>query len=38
MRFKAGIWGKSKVNDLEAVNKIVRRMPSPPLGPMVRDA
>lgn len=38
MRFKAGIWGKTKVNDLKAVNKMVRRMPSPPLGPMVRGA
>ena len=36
MRFKAGVWGKSKINDLEAVNKTVRRRPSPPLGPMVR--
>ena len=35
MRFKAGVWGKSKINYLEAVNKTVRRMPSPPLGPMV---
>lgn len=27
--------GKSKINDLEAVNKTVRSMPGPPLGPMV---